>query len=66
MDYESAQEISSSQIWEKVCKELDDWITIEMDKLRNCSPDVLPHIQATIRNYENVKRLPQIVKERLE
>lgn len=64
MTYEDAQEINSSQIWEKVCLELDVWIANEMSVLRNCTPEKLTMIQDTIRAYERVKMLPQIVKDK--
>ena len=66
MNYEEAQEISSSGIWEKVCKELDAWIIMETERLKNCTSDQLETIQQTIRDNEKVKALPKIVKERLE
>jgi hypothetical protein len=66
MQYEDAQEINSSQIWEKICVELDSWIANEMSVLKNCTQDRLPLVQQTIRDYERVKMLPQIVKERIE
>jgi hypothetical protein len=66
MNYEEAQEVSSSGIWEKVCAELDAWINLELGRLRNCSLEQVAGIQQTIRDYEKVKQLPQIVKDRLE
>ena len=65
MNWEEASEVSTSAIWDKICKELDGWIDFEMAKLRNCAPQQLEGIQQTIRNYERVKNLPQIVKDRV-
>lgn len=66
MTYEEAIEVNSSATWDKVCKELDAWIAIETERLKNCNPEQLPSIQQTIRDYERVKLMPQIVKDRLE
>jgi hypothetical protein len=66
MEYEKAQEISSSSNWEEICKELDTWIQAELNKLKTCMPEDLPKIQQTIRDYERVKNLPRIVTDRTE
>jgi len=66
MEYEKAQEISSSGNWEEVCKEIDLWIAAELSKLKTCTPNELPLIQQTIRAYEKVKNLPLIIKDRNE
>ena len=66
MNYEEAQEISSSGIWDKVCKELDRWIEVELDKLKYCVPEQLTILQNTISTLEKVKRMPSIVKDAQE
>lgn len=64
MTYEEAQDIHSSPMWEKVCSELDLWIASESLKLRNCTIDQVKAIQQTIRDFEKVKALPDLVKDR--
>lgn len=66
MNYEKAQEISSSSLWEEVSKEIDLWIAMELAALKTCTQDQLAVIQQRIKAYERVKDLPRIVKERLE
>jgi len=61
---EQASEVSSSGVWQNVCEELDLWIKNEMEKLKSCPLDQVANIQQAIRNYERVKQLPQIVKDK--
>ena len=64
MTYEEASEVNSSGVWSNVCKELDAWIDNELQRLKNCSAEQVAAIQQTIRDYEKVKQLPLIVKDR--
>ena len=64
MNPEQASEVSSSGVWQNVCEELDLWIKNEMEKLKGCPLDQVANIQQAIRNYERVKQLPQIVKDK--
>lgn len=64
MNPEQASEVSSSGVWQNVCEELDLWIKNEMEKLKSCPLDQVANIQQAIRNYERVKQLPQIVKDK--
>jgi len=64
MNYERAQEISSSQNWAAIVEELDLWIKSEESKLRHCIPDQLVPVQIAIHILEKVRNLPQIVIDR--
>jgi hypothetical protein len=64
LNIEKAQEIRSSSNWTEICTELDVWIKAEEARLRNCSPEDLGKIQATIVLLEKVKNLPSVVIER--
>jgi len=61
MNIEKARAIRSSNHWDDVLKELDIWTSIELQKMRNCSSDQLVVIQTTIKAFEKVKLLPDIV-----
>jgi len=64
MNYEQAQEISSSKNWAYVVEEIDLWIKAEESKLRSCVPEQLVRIQMTIAVLEKMKVLPQVVIDR--
>ena len=66
MEYEQAQDLNSSPMWASVTREIDSWIEMEKRKLCNCSLEQLSSIQVTIRAYERMKALPNIIKEREE
>ena len=66
MEREKAQEISSSILWTEICKELDLWIDAEIRKLVSCMPEAVIGHQQTIRDFQRVKALPQIVQDREE
>ena len=66
MNIEKAKAIRSSANWEEVQKELDAWISTELRKMRECTEDQLVTIQTTIRAFEKVKLLPDIVIGREE
>lgn len=66
MQIEKAKAIRSSTHWEEVLRELDMWISTELQKTRNCSSDQLVVIQTTIKAFEKVKLLPDIVIGREE
>ena len=66
MKVETAKAIKASQNWDEIVKELDEWINLALQGARDCTPDRLMEIQARIRAYEAVKRLPQTVIDREE
>lgn len=66
MEIEKAKEISSSENWRLICLELDNWIQMELSRLKSCPPEELINIQTRVRVLEGVKGLPQTVIEREE
>jgi hypothetical protein len=55
---ERAKEIQESENWELMCKEIDNLIGMEVEKLKKCDKDELKSIQAGIKMLEKVKLLP--------
>jgi len=66
MNSEQATALAQSPHWETVCKELDSRIEAANFQLRTCVPEKLREIQMRIQIYEELKRLPQDVKDREE
>jgi len=64
MDLERAQELKSSLIWAGVVEEIDKKIHFEAQKLRTCTPEELPLVQAKLGIFESLKRLPDDIIDR--
>jgi len=65
MNYEQAQDLNSSPMWENIKAELDLWISAKEQELRRCRPEQLRELQVAIEALEAVKNLPEIVKDRV-
>ena len=66
MDLERGKALQSSLMWAGVSEEMDMFIYYETQKLKTCTAEELPTIQAKIAVYESVKNLPQTIIEREE
>jgi len=66
MDIQVAKELKSSLMWGGVIEEIDRKIYFESLKLRTCTPEELPVLQAKLAAYEALKKLPDDVIEREE
>lgn len=66
MDIQVAKELKSSLMWGSVVEEIDRKIHFEALKLRTCTPEELPLIQAKLSAFESLKKLPDDVIEREE
>ena len=64
MTPEQAKELQNSLLWRAIVEELDKKVTFEMTKLVNCLPEELPLIQATVKCYQALTRLPADVIDR--
>ncbi len=64
MKIEDAKVIKHSSHWRAVEEELDNWTQGTYEKMKNCTPEELQGLQATVKAYQEVKRLPQIVIDR--
>lgn len=66
MNTERAKAIEASSDWQEICKELDLWVKMQLERTKTCNPEDLTRIQAKISSYEEVKNLPRIVIDREE
>jgi len=66
MDIQQAKELKSSLMWAGVVEEMDKKIVFEVAKLKAAKLEDIILIQATIRAYESLKKLPDDVIEREE
>jgi len=64
MNVEQAKELQSSLLWTSIVEELDRKIMFETTKLVTCTPEELPLIQATVKCYQALTRLPADVIDR--
>ncbi len=58
MTPEQARELQNSLLWRAIVDELDKKVVYETIKLRSCTAEDLPVIQATIQCYMALTRLP--------
>jgi len=66
MDIETARSIKTSENWGAIKEELDRWKTDTFEMMKNCTQEQLPKLQAEVKAYEKVKKLPDIVIGREE
>lgn len=66
MTPEQAKELQQSLLWKEIVVELDKKVEFEQNKLLNCTAEELPVIQATVKCYMALTRLPADVIEREE
>jgi len=64
INFEQAQRVGLSEEWQIVQKELDYRIAGLLSQLKTCSMDDLGATQLKLQVYEEIKRLPEDVKER--
>ena len=64
MNIEQAKELQSNLLWRSIVEELDKKVGFELLKLRSCTPEQLPLIQAKVECYESLTRLPADVIDR--
>lgn len=66
MDIEVAKTVRASSNWEHIKAELDRWKNDTFETMKHCSQEQLPALQAEVKAYEKVKKLPDIVIGREE
>ena len=66
MEIETAKAVRTSSNWEAIKAELDRWRNDTFEAMKLCTPEQLPALQAEVKAYEKVKKLPDIVIDREE
>ena len=64
MTVEDAKSLQQNVLWEALCKEIDGLIDARKERLTTCHTDEVYTLQAEIKVYRAIKRLPQDIVDR--